>query len=500
MALADGQTIVADPVLRLRLSTARATSPRSAIRLSFDGGATWGAWRAFAPRLTVRLPAETPYGPQRLTAQLRDAEGDVAEAILDIRYVPAARSSMALETRYLLQTDVAFDAGSATVRETIDLVNRSGAPIDHVDLAVLPRAFGEFRLRSVSVDGRPADASFPVMASMQVPLGRNLAVGDRARIVVVFVLAPSDDTSSSLQVRLSKAEGIMRFGHWFPIVSDGHDLRWPGDAQFTAAAVSMRLELRMDRRLVVAAPGRRLASAADIHVYELEAARDYAFALSPAFRRSTASADGIAVEAYTLPGSDPSVALRVAADALRTYSKAYGPYPWSRYLLVQSPRSRSGNEYPSVVFLGSESLTDAGVIAHETAHQWFYGILGNDQLREPWLDEAFAEFSADHFFGEFEPYCSTRPVDASIYAFPNERAKDDECDSYTQTVYVKGAALVDGVRQRLGDERFFAAMRALVQEHRAGIVTTQQVVETWLRYSPDPASLERYLAEFLDTA
>ena len=33
------------------------------------------------------------------------------------------------------------------------------------------------------------------------------------------------------------------------------------------------------------------------------------------------------------------------------------------------------------------------VVAHEVAHQWWYSLVGNDQIDEPWLDEAFAQFT-----------------------------------------------------------------------------------------------------------
>ena len=33
------------------------------------------------------------------------------------------------------------------------------------------------------------------------------------------------------------------------------------------------------------------------------------------------------------------------------------------------------------------------VLVHEVAHMWFYGMVGNSQFRDPWLDEAFASYA-----------------------------------------------------------------------------------------------------------
>ncbi len=104
-------------------------------------------------------------------------------------------------------------------------------------------------------------------------------------------------------------------------------------------------------------------------------------------------------------------------------------------------------------------LTKPEVIAHETAHQWWYGMAGNDQIGSPWLDEAISEFSAAYFFGTFEPYASSRPVNTPATDFPDVPANLTSSDpgSYNQTVYFKGAAFLARLRNRMGSTAFFAA-------------------------------------------
>jgi len=71
-------------------------------------------------------------------------------------------------------------------------------------------------------------------------------------------------------------------------------------------------------------------------------------------------------------------------------SSRYGPYAWRTYTLVMPPDlPRVGIEYPTLSFVG-RSPFERLIIDHETAHQWFYSLVGNDQARDPWLDETLA--------------------------------------------------------------------------------------------------------------
>lgn len=66
--------------------------------------------------------------------------------------------------------------------------------------------------------------------------------------------------------------------------------------------------------------------------------------------------------------------------------------------MAPAPIAYHGMEYPQAIFLGVELYTRFRenlevLTVHEMAHQWWYNIVHNDPVREPWLDEALAEFS-----------------------------------------------------------------------------------------------------------
>ena len=94
-----------------------------------------------------------------------------------------------------------------------------------------------------------------------------------------------------------------------------------------------------------------------------------------------------------VPGATPArVFLQRAIASLERYSAPYAPYPWPAFTVVAMadlPKLTGGLEYPTLVY---QPATNENV-PHETAHQWFYSLVGNDQARDPWLDEGLATWA-----------------------------------------------------------------------------------------------------------
>jgi aminopeptidase N len=98
---------------------------------------------------------------------------------------------------------------------------------------------------------------------------------------------------------------------------------------------------------------------------------------------------------------------------------------------------------------------------HETAHQWWFGLVASDQAIEPWLDEALATYSEYLFLEEFYPeltdwwwdfrvdsFTPTGNPGSTIYEFTEVRP-------YINAVYLHGAHFIRDLRNTLSDEVFF---------------------------------------------
>ena len=94
--------------------------------------------------------------------------------------------------------------------------------------------------------------------------------------------------------------------------------------------------------------------------------------------------------------------IHLIREVVEFFSKIFGEYPYKTLTVVKTPFVYGGMEYPNLVFV-SDSVNSKEelykVVVHEIAHQWWYGIVGNNEYTYPWLDEALTEFSTILFYG-----------------------------------------------------------------------------------------------------
>jgi hypothetical protein len=134
------------------------------------------------------------------------------------------------------------------------------------------------------------------------------------------------------------------------------------------------------------------------------AVRDFALEAAR-FRVATAVAHVpnrvVVTAALAVPLLAPRAFLDRAMHSLTWLSQRYGPYPWTTFavVVVADQVQPFGEEYPTIVFISAPSDF---LIPHETAHQWFYSLVGNDQARDPWLDETLAQWASARYGGTLQ--------------------------------------------------------------------------------------------------
>jgi hypothetical protein len=397
----------------------------------------------------------------------------------------APATTTKLEQRYHFDATFRTDTGTLRVKQTISLVNRSNHRIGAVNLSVIPRALGSFSLpKPVRVDGEVVPHSWTTHSNLRVRLGRDVAPDEAFAIALTFKVTPRLQTGA-FTARLARQAGVTSFGHWFPIVSREHDSYGIGDPQISYRAESMELELATSTPLprhAVACPGRREAPNGSGRHWRCRVTdvRDFAFVINPDFHFRDRTVGGTTIRVYT-ESVGGGVTMKKAAFALRRFNELYGTYPYPDLVLAEVGGSTGFSmEYPRQIHMTRSKVNDTYVIYHEVAHQWFYGLLGNDQMRQPWLDEGFGDFSARYLMGVGANQCSSKNVDVSVFAFPaglTSGGNWTECQGYFFSVMNKSTEMLNKVRQRMGSADFFAAMRAHIAERRHGITTTRAVLD-----------------------
>ena len=93
---------------------------------------------------------------------------------------------------------------------------------------------------------------------------------------------------------------------------------------------------------------------------------------------------------------------RAASAALFFYGLWYGEYPFEHVTVVDPAWGASaagGMEYPTIFTCGTrlgtseDTYTPESVTVHECGHQFFYGLVGNNEFEAAWLDEGLNSFT-----------------------------------------------------------------------------------------------------------
>jgi hypothetical protein len=412
--------------------------------------------------------------------------------------------------------ELRWNAGSQTLTgsERIAFVNRGPQKLSSVWLRVWPNGYGscDHRLARVGVSRGGHAGRWSVGCTvLRVRLARPVAPGKRGALRVgVHVKVPRSPN------RFGQDAGIVYLGNALPLLAvagPGGPALEPytdlGDPFYSlSAAWSVRLDV--PARLTAATTGalhgeRALAHGMKRLRIAAAHARDFAIVIGDFAVQTTRTATGVTLRRYSRRNSDASAAgatLGVARAAVEAYTNWFGPPGVSEIDILPGPSALgsfgSGMEFPGLVL----SPDSAQFAAHEIAHQWWYSLIGNDQWRSPWLDEAFAEFSSRRLPAEVvgpdelscddsDPvasYGGSGPLTASMSHWDSVGG-----DEYYRSIYMGGACALRSLENEIGAEAMTGFLRAYAGAHRFGVVQTSDFVSALRAAAPAGFDLDAFL-------
>jgi len=354
-------------------------------------------------------------------------------------------SRAATDLQFHLYWNAWRDARSTFMRERA----LSGAPSDNP-----PRRSDEWGRIDISSIALTSPASGDLTASQRFIAPDDGNEHDRTVLSVPLVLPIEPGGSATIDIgwtahvprtiaRTGAIGNYFFIAQWFPKVGVLQDEGW-NCHQFHAATEFFAdygvydVSLTVPTGWPLGATGverekRDNGNGTTTHRYHQDDVHDFAWTTSPDYLVRTAT-----FEHPTLPAVDMRLLLQPEHDGqadrhfdatratLKYYGEWYGPYPYGHITIVDPAwqSGAGGMEYPTLFTAGTRWLAPArvttpeSVTVHEAGHQFWYGVVGNNEFEHAWLDEGFNTFStaravsqvfdpnylAVRYFGGFVPW------------------------------------------------------------------------------------------------
>jgi hypothetical protein len=403
-----------------------------------------------------------------------------------------------LRTNYILYATLDFTAHTLAVDETIRYYNNTGVALADIVLSVQPNRYGgAFTLIEIFQDNAALTTYSLDDQRLTLSLPQPLQPGSATTLGIKFTLnIPAKSSTGVFGYDFNQINLV----DWYPFVVPRdaingwvlHDPMPFGEhLVYDSSDIEVNLKTGADVAIAASAPAEPNG---DWTRYRLYGARMFTLSASDQFLVSESAVGSVKIRSYYFDGykaAGESI-LYSAVQAVSIYSAKFAPYPYETLSVVQTD-IHDGQEEDGLVFVATDfygqygggaknNLTTIGV--HEIAHQWWYGLVGNDQAMEPWLDEAMAVYSERIFYEYNHPrygdwwwqfrvdyFGPSGYIDAPIYNWSSQRA-------YVNGVYLNGAHFMEALRVRMGDDDFFAFLKDYAARYSHGRATTADFFAT----------------------
>ncbi|GAA2637499.1 hypothetical protein Adu01nite_80690 [Paractinoplanes durhamensis] len=369
--------------------------------------------------------------------------------------------------------------GVWTGHESVTFTNASAVALGEVYLRLWDNAHGTcttLPIKVTNVTGGTAGSPEVSCTALKITLPAPLVQGASGTI--------------GFDVSITVTEGIDRFGHngsyyyignAIPVLAVRDAAGWHLDPytnngeSFYALASDYTVSLDHPSTLSVPATGTSTdvagSSGRTVTTAVGKKVREFAWAAGPFKKISGTTAGGVAVNVYSVSSISTTNAnsmLSTAKAALDAHSGRFGAYPYGEAdVVLDNGYWFGGMEYPGFVL----DVISTTALAHELAHQWFYGIVGDDEYTTPWLDEGFTDYATDLYFNKTGSGCGITWQSTAEKLTNSMAYWDAHSSRYSTVVYGYGKCTLHDLRRLIGTTAMTNLLKSYAAGHWYGVST-----------------------------
>jgi hypothetical protein len=355
-----------------------------------------------------------------------------------------------------------------------------------------PTKAGHIAISHVLVDGVKQKVTIADTV-MKVRLPKPLAKGKTAKIEMDYQLyMPQGGT------RLNKYKNTAFLAQWYPMLAVKDKEGWHTEPYTTTGDPFYSVISDFDVTFHVPKGYQIISTAKDVHQEKQTVhlqqfhVRDFAAVLTKDYQVLSGRSGKTRVNLwYTNPNKDVSKPLlQAAVDGMQFYSNRFGEYPYEEVDVVigETGFGIAGMEYPGLVTSLPKVPTPNGispavnVVVHELAHQWWYGVVGNNQVKEPWLDEGLTSFSEFLYMQkqmklDDEPWlkrvaAKSDEIHRSTGVHSAQKLYDYPDEIYGIMVYLRPAAMMFALMHEIGEDKVMQILHTYYDQYKFKTATT----------------------------
>ncbi|MCX4742158.1 M1 family aminopeptidase [Streptomyces antibioticus] len=409
---------------------------------------------------------------------------DIALDTEDVTTPPADGTRTPIAPSYTVSLSSDTTGTVWTGHQSATFTNASATPLAEVYLRLWDNYHGACSAPPITVTGVTGGTAGALSVSctaLPITLPTPLAQGQSATI--------------GFDLGISVPSGADRFGHdgafsfignALPVLAVKDGAGWHLDPytnngeSFYSLAADFRVTLDHPSGLLVPATGTSVdtpgSSGRTVTTATATQVRDFAWAAGPFSKISGTSAAGTPVNVYSVTGISSSSAqsmLTTARTAVDAHASRFGAYPYGELdAVIDNNFWFGGMEYPGFVL----DLVSTTALTHEIGHQWWYGIVGDDEYTSPWLDESFTDYATDLALGKTGANCwNSVSWASSAEKITNSMAYwDTHSSRYSTVVYGYGKCALHDLRRLIGDTAMAKLLKDYATSHWYGVSTTAE--------------------------